>query len=65
MDKMNKAVQISEFLFAFYLGSVVLEEYRKAFLILENWDKERITIKLWKKKFTKHHPKLRHILKVK
>ena len=33
MDKMNAVIQISEFLGAFYLGSIALEEYGKMFLI--------------------------------
>jgi len=59
---MHEASNDKHHLCAFYLGTIALEEYGKAFLILENWDKETISKTKWKKKFTHHLTKMRNIL---
>ena len=64
MEEMHKASENGLFICAFYLGSIAWEEYGKAFLILENWDKEKIDREMWKNKFTRHRTKMGYVLRV-
>lgn len=63
-EKMHEVSNHKHYLSAFYLGTIALEEYGKAFLILENWDKDEISKTKWKKQFTHHLTKMRNILKL-